>query len=75
MDLGLGIVKADAEQPLAMVLDLHQRASSAVRQAQGRTGVNPGMAGDNAISLAGAQQNSGKGGGQRFHNFCKQFGP
>ena len=29
VDLGFGIVKADAEQPLAMVFDLHERAVAA----------------------------------------------
>ena len=52
LDFGFGIVEADAEETLAMVLDLHQRAIGGGRgQAQNGGGVNPGMPGQDAVGI------------------------
>lgn len=57
VDLGLGIVKADAEEPLAMILHLHDVAGfGGLGEAQDGRGVNPRMPGQNAIRLTGPEQ-------------------
>ncbi len=57
VDLRAGIVEARAEQPLAMIFDLDERAVHGGRgEAENFTVINPRMAGDNAVALARFQQ-------------------
>ncbi len=59
-NFGFGIVKARAEETLAVVLDLHDRAVvGGMSQTEDRAGVNPRMAGDDAVSFAGTEQDGG----------------
>ena len=53
IDFGFRVEKADAEQPLAMVLDLDEFAVGAVRgQAENFAVINPRVAGHDAVGLA-----------------------
>jgi len=55
-DFGFGIVEADAEQALAVVLDLDERAiRGGMGDAENRTAVNPGMPANDAVRFAGTQ--------------------
>ena len=57
VDFGFGVVEADAEKTLAMVLDLHQfTVAGGPGQAQDRAVINPWMAGHDAVGFAGFQQ-------------------
>ena len=54
-DFGLGIVPADAQKALAVVLHLHQFAvRGGLGQPQDRTGVNPRMTRQNPVGFAGS---------------------
>ena len=53
VDFGFGIEEADAEQPRAMVFDLHQFAVGDGRgDAQNFAGINPRMTRDDAVGFA-----------------------
>ncbi len=57
VDLGAGIVKARAQQTLAVILDLDEVAiADRLREAEHFVAVNPGMTGDNAVGFAGFEQ-------------------
>jgi len=71
LDFGFGIVKADAKKTLAMIFDLHHFAIGGGRgQAQNGAGVNPGMAGEDAVGFSGANKDSWQS--NHFY-FCKQL--
>jgi hypothetical protein len=56
VDLRLGIVEADPQQPLAMVLHLHDVAvGSRLGEADDGAVVNPGMPGQHTVGLTGFQ--------------------
>ena len=65
IDLGAGIVEAHAEQPLAVVFDLHKRTVNHGRgEAEDFAVKNQRMAGDKAVAFARLQKDSW----QRFHS-------
>jgi hypothetical protein len=60
VNLGFGIVEADAEKALAMVFDLHELAvGGGLREAESRAVVEPRMPGDDAVGFAGTDDDGG----------------
>jgi hypothetical protein len=58
-DLGFGIVKAGAEQALAVVLDLYEVAiGGGLGEAEDLVGVDPRMAGNDAVGFAWPEEDS-----------------
>jgi hypothetical protein len=65
MDFRTGIEKADPQHALAMIFDLYQLAIGGGQgEPQNLPGINPGMAGDDAVGFTWPQQDSG----QLIHN-------
>ena len=61
IDFGLGIVKAGAEQSLAVILDLHKIAiGSRAGQAEHFVIINPGMPRHDAVGFTGSKENGGE---------------
>ncbi len=59
VDIGFRIVKAHSEQPLPVVLHLHDTAiGGGRREPEDGAVINPGMAGDHAVGFAGFEQGS-----------------
>src|SRR5438034_11273039 len=69
VDLRLGIVKADPEEALAMILDLDNVAIGGwLGKTLNVAVINPRMSGEDAVSFTRAQQD----GRQSLHRVCKQ---
>jgi hypothetical protein len=61
VDLGLGVVKADAEEALAMVLHLHDLAvGGGLGQAQSGAVIDPRMACNDAVGFPGTKDDGGQ---------------
>jgi hypothetical protein len=59
IDFRFRIVKPDSQEPLAMVLDLHERTIvGGLGEAKNGAAINPWMARHNAVGFPGFQQNS-----------------
>jgi hypothetical protein len=59
VDLGFGIVEADAKQALTMIFHLHEFAITRLRgQSENRAVVDPRVTGNHAIGIAGFEHHS-----------------